>query len=158
MGQIRTPDRGAALGTTEAMLETRTRILNSTKESVNRAETEALEVARRGGFPEAIVERIALAVHEIMINAIVHGNGCDPHKKVVVNMSRTPGKLKIVIADEGEGFNPDDLPNPLSAEGLQKGSGRGVYLARAFMDEFHVQRDPAGGTTVTMAKSVDPSR
>ena len=81
-----------------------------------------------------------------------------PHKKVVVTISRTPDKLKIAVADEGKGFDPDRLPNPLSAEGLQKGSGRGVYLARVFMDEFDVQRDPAGWTTVTMAKSVDSPR
>ena len=118
------------------MLETRTRILDSTKESVNRAETEALEVARRSGFPEAIVEPIILAVHEIVISAIVHGNGGRPHKREVFAISRTPYKLRIVIADEGDGINPDHLPDPLSAEGRQKGSGRGVYLARAFVDEF----------------------
>jgi anti-sigma regulatory factor (Ser/Thr protein kinase) len=72
-----------------------------------------------------------------------------------LTISRTPDKLKIAIADEGQGFDPDGLPNPLSAEGLQKGSGRGVYPARAFMDEFHVLGDPAGRTTVTMAKLVD---
>ena len=70
-----------ALGTTEPMLETRTRILDSTEESVNRAETEALEVARRSGFPEAIVERIVLAVHEILINAVIHGNRCNPTRR-----------------------------------------------------------------------------
>ena len=59
------------------------------------------------------MERIGLAVHEIMINAVVHGNGCNPHKKVVVTFSRTPDKLKIVIAEEGKGFDPDHLPIPL---------------------------------------------
>jgi serine/threonine-protein kinase RsbW len=90
-------------------------------------------------------------------NLFIHGNRRNPYKKVVVTISRTPDKLKIAIADEGEGFDPDRLPNPLSADGLQKGSGRGVYMARAFMDEFHVQRDPAGRTAVTMAKRVDSS-
>jgi serine/threonine-protein kinase RsbW len=70
-------------------------------------------------------------------------------------LSRTTEKLKIVTADEGEGFDPDHLPDPLCPEGLIRGSGRGVYLARAFMDEFRVQRDPAGWTTVTMAKFID---
>jgi serine/threonine-protein kinase RsbW len=158
MGQIRTRDRASALGTTELMLETRTRILDSTKESINRVESEVLEVARRSGFRETIFARICLAVHEIMINAVVHGNGYDPHKKVVVTISRTPHRLKITISDEGNGFDPDHLSDPLSPEGLLKGSGRGVYMARAFMDEFRVHRDPAGWTTVTMAKSVKSSR
>jgi anti-sigma regulatory factor (Ser/Thr protein kinase) len=66
-------------------VETTARILDSTKESINLAESEALEAARRSGFRETIVEHIGLAVHEIMINAVIHGNGCDPYKKVVVN-------------------------------------------------------------------------
>jgi serine/threonine-protein kinase RsbW len=155
MGHISTRDQGLAVGNTERILETRTRKLDSTKESIDRAESEALEVARRSDFRETIVEHIGVAVYEIMINAIVHGNGCNLHKKVVVTISRTPDKLKIVIAGEGKGFDPDHLPDPLCPEGVLRGYRRGVYLARAFMDEFHVQRDPAGWTTVTMVKFVD---
>ena len=154
MGQIRSRDQGLALGTKEPVLETRTRILDSTEESVNFADRQALEAARRGGFRETIVEHIGLAVHEIMINAVVHGNRGNLHKKVVVTISRTPNKLKIEISDEGDGFDPGQIPDPLSPEGLLKGSGRGVYLARAFMDEFHVLREPVGGTKVIIAKSV----
>jgi len=155
MGRISTRDQGLAVRNAGPLLETRTRILASTEDSTDYAASEALEVARRSGFPQATVERIGLAVHEIMINAVVHGNGCNLHKKVVVTISRTPHKLKIVIADQGEGFDPDDLLDPLCPEGLIRGSGRGVYLARAFMDEFSVQRDPAGWTIVTMAKLID---
>jgi anti-sigma regulatory factor (Ser/Thr protein kinase) len=75
----------------------------------------------------------------------------------VARRSGLPISWKIAIADEGEGFDPDRLPNPLSADGLQKGSRRGVYMPRTFMDEFHVQRDPAGRTTVMMAKRVESS-
>jgi serine/threonine-protein kinase RsbW len=155
MGRISTRDQGLAVRNAGPLLETRTRILASTEDSTDYAASEALEVARRSGFPQATVERIGLAVHEIMINAIVHGNGCSPHKQVAVTISRTPYKLEIVIADEGNGFDADNLPDPLCPEGLLRASGRGVYLARAFMDEFSVQRDPAGWTTVTMAKFVD---
>jgi len=154
MGHISTRDQGLAVGTTGPILETRTRILDSAPESISCAETEALEMAGRGDFPQATVERIGLAVHEIMINAVVHGNGCSPIKKVVITLSRTPSKMKIIIADEGEGFDPDHLPDPLSPEGLLRSSGRGVYLARAFMDEFSVERDAAGWTIVTMAKFI----
>ena len=154
MGHITTRDQGSPLGTAEPMLETSTRTFDSTWESIHRAESEVLDVARRSGFRETILERICLALHEIMINAIVHGNGCDPHKKAVVTISRTPSKLRIEISDEGDGFDPDHLPDPLSPEGLLKGSGRGVYLARAFMDEFHVRREPVGWTTVIIANLV----
>jgi serine/threonine-protein kinase RsbW len=128
--------------------------LDSTEASINFVEIQALEAARRGGFRESIVGHIGLAVREIMVNAVFQGNGCDPHKKVVATISRTPKKLRIEITDEGDGFDPDHLPDPLSPEGLLKGSGRGVYLARAFMDEFHVRRESVGWTTVIMAKLV----
>jgi serine/threonine-protein kinase RsbW len=143
MGQIRTRDQGSAAGTTEPTLETRTRILESTKASIDSVEIQALEAARRGGFRERIVGHIGLAVREIMVNAVIHGNGCDPYKKVVVTISRTPNKLRIEISDEG------DAP-----EGLLKGSDRGVYLARTFMDELYMRREPVGWTTVIMVKSV----
>ena len=104
MGQIRTRDQEPA-GTREPILETRTRILDSTKESINFVGSQALEAARRGGFREAIVDHIGLAVHEIMTNAVIHGNRGNLHKKVVVTISRTPNKSKIEIADEGDGFD-----------------------------------------------------
>jgi len=153
MGRITTSDQGSA-GGTEPTLETRTRIFESTKASIDFVEIQALEAARRSGFRERIVGHIGLAVREIMVNAVIHGNGCDPQKKVVATISRTPNKLRIEISDEGDGFDPDHLPDPLSPEGLLKGSGRGVYLARAFMDELSVRREPVGWTTVIMAKSV----
>ena len=155
MGHMSTHNQGLAVGNTEPTLETRTRVLDSTIASINCAENEALEAARRSGFPETIVEHIGLAIHEIMTNAIVHGNGCSPHKKVVVTITRTSQKLMIVIADQGKGFDLDQLPDPLRQEGLLRGSGRGVYLARALMDEFCVGRDGAGWTRVTMVKFID---
>jgi serine/threonine-protein kinase RsbW len=152
MGHTHASHDGSAIAKTGPVLETTTRILDSTKESVDCAESAVLETARRSGFQEAALERICLAVHEIMTNAVVHGNWGDVHKKVVVTISRTLDKLKIAISDEGDGFDPDRLPDPLSAQGLLKGSGRGVYLARTFMDEFSVEHDCAGRTTVTMVK------
>jgi serine/threonine-protein kinase RsbW len=74
------------------------------------------------------------------------------HKKVVLTISRTAPELRIIISDQGDGFDPDRLPDPRSPEALLESSGRGVYLARAFMDEFHVQRSRSKGTTVTMVK------
>ena len=74
MEHTTTTGQESAAETTEPILEIATRILDSTKESVDRAETEALEAARRGGFRQTIVERIGLAVREIMINGVIHGN------------------------------------------------------------------------------------
>ena len=137
---------------TSPLPATTTQILDSTLESADSAEIAALEMARSCGFGEITVEHIGLAVHEIMTNAIIHGNHRDIHKKVVVTISRTAPELRIIISDQGDGFEPDRLPDPLSPEALLENSGRGVYLARAFMDEFRVQRSRAKGTTVTMVK------
>jgi serine/threonine-protein kinase RsbW len=137
--------------TTGPLLETTTWTLDSTLESADCAESAALEMARCCGFGETTLEHIGFAVHEIMTNAIVHGNRSNVPKQVVVTISRTPHELRILISDQGDGFDPDRLLDPLSPQGLMEGSGRGIYLARTFMDEFRVQR-VAGGTTVTMVK------
>ena len=139
---------------TSPLPATITRILASTLESADRAESYALEMARGCGLGEITLEHIGLAVHEIMTNAIVHGNRSDIQKAVVLTISRTDHELRITICDQGEGFDPDRLRDPLSPQALLEGSGRGVYLARTFMDEFHVQRRPVGGTAVTMVKHV----
>src|ERR1700732_3111165 len=130
---------------TSPLPATTTQILDSTLESADSAEIAALEMARSCGFGEITVEHIGLAVHEIMTNAIIHGNHRDIHKKVVVTISRTAPELRIIISDQGDGFDPDRLPDPLSPEALLEGSGRGIYLARTFMDEFHVERDCTRG-------------
>jgi serine/threonine-protein kinase RsbW len=152
MGHIRLSVVESTAKNTGPVLETKTRILNSTLESIDCAERAALEVARRGGIREATLEHIGLAVHEVVTNAIVHGNRSNIQKKVVVTISRTPDELRILISDQGNGFDPDSLLDPLSPQGLLEGCGRGIYLARTFMDEFCVQPDDAGGTTVTMIK------
>jgi serine/threonine-protein kinase RsbW len=152
MGNIRLSVAESTARNTGPVLETKTRILDSTLESIDCAESAALEVARRGGCREATLEHIGLAVHEVVTNAIVHGNRSNVQKKVVVTISRTPDELRILISDQGDGFDPDCLLDPLSPQGLLEGSGRGIYLARTFMDEFCAQPDDAGGTTVTMVK------
>jgi serine/threonine-protein kinase RsbW len=152
MGQIRLSNVRSTVTNTGPVLETKTRVLPSTLESIDCAESGVLEVATRGGLRETTLEHVGLAVHEVVTNAVVHGNRGNVQKKVVVTISRTPDELRILISDQGDGLDPDRLLDPLSPQGLLEGSGRGIYLARTFMDEFCVQRDDAGGTTVTMVK------
>jgi serine/threonine-protein kinase RsbW len=157
MGHIHLSNVRSTVRNTSPILETKTRIMDSTLESIDSSESAVLEVARRGGLCETNLEHIGLAVHEVVTNAIVHGNRSNVHKKVIVTISRTADKLKILISDQGDGFDPDCLLDPLSPQGLLEGSGRGIYLARTFMDEFCVQPDDAGGTTVTMVKYLPPA-
>ena len=131
-----------------------TRILDSTLASADIVENAALESARWAGFFGTALEKIGLAIHEIVINAIIHGNGLKSQKKVFTTIARTRKQLTITVSDHGDGFDLDRLPDPRSSEALLKRSGRGIYLARAFMDELHVQSCAGVGTTVTLVKYI----
>ena len=136
--------------------DTADRLLDSTLESVDSAEAWAVEIAQKAGVNEDDLAKISMAVRESMVNAVVHGNQYSAHKKVRVSVSRSAGRFTITIADEGNGFDPDTLPDPLATENLMRSSGRGIFLIRAFMDEFNVRKlDP--GMEVTMVKYLDPA-
>jgi serine/threonine-protein kinase RsbW len=135
-------------------LETSYRILESTLDSVDSVERTALEIAERAGFHGTDLEKIGVAVHEIAVNAIIHGNHLNCHKKVVVTIVRAVEQFEVSVWDQGDGFDLQSLPDPRDPAVLLLPYGRGVYLARAFMDQFYVQAGPAGGTTVTMIKYI----
>lgn len=126
--------------------------LESSLESVDLAEAAVLREARELGFDEDDLHKIGISVRECMVNAVVHGNRYSARKKVDVKVSRTPGRIAIAVADEGEGFDPSAVPDPLANENLLRFSGRGVMLMRAFMDEFEVSLREPKGTEVRMVK------
>ena len=128
------------------------RVLDSTLESVDSAEELALEEAERAGVAEDDLHKIAMAVRESMVNAVVHGNRYNAHKKVRVSVSKGPRQFVVKIADEGDGFDYEHLPDPLAEENLLRHSGRGIFLIKAFMDEFQVRRLDPAGTEVTLVK------
>jgi len=132
--------------------ETLERSLDSTLESVDSAEELALSVAQRAGFDEDDLMKIGMAVRESMVNAVVHGNRYNVHKKVHLSVSKSPEEFVIRIADQGEGFDYENLPDPLAQENLLRHSGRGIFLIKAFMDDFRVRRLEPGGTEVTLVK------
>jgi serine/threonine-protein kinase RsbW len=139
-------------------LETTTRTLDSTLANIDLAENAILEFAQRAGFLGTELEKVGLAVREVVANAIIHGNRLDGQKKVVVTTLRTPDQLEVAVWDQGMGFDLDCLPDPRSPDVLLREHGRGIYLARAFMDEFHVHTGPAGGTTVSLIKYTRKNR
>jgi len=97
----------------ESQSRTVDQVLDSTLESVDKAERAALDLAREAGFGEEDLDRIGMSVRECMVNAVVHGNRYSSHKKVHFSVARTPGQLTIRIADQGEGFAPEGVPDPL---------------------------------------------
>ena len=129
-------------------------VLDSTLESVDVAEEAVLREAQELGFDEDELHRIGMSVRECMVNAVVHGNRYNARKKVRLTITRAPDRLVIVIADEGEGFDLNSLPDPLANENLLRHSGRGLLLIQAFMDEFQMRAREPKGTEVKMVKYV----
>ena len=89
---------------------------------------------------------VHLAVEEALVNAIRHGNGEDTAKQVSVCCKLSRDRLLIEIADEGEGFNPGDVPDPTEDEHLEVPSGRGIMLMRSFMTR--VEYNDAGNRVI----------
>jgi serine/threonine-protein kinase RsbW len=93
---------------------------------------------------------VELALQEALSNAVVHGNRMDAHKLVQVRCQCELGKgVSIVVTDQGQGFDPKTVPDPLAVERLQAEHGRGIHLIKLAMDEVSFER---GGTEVRMRK------
>ena len=110
------------------------------------------------GLDEDAIHWVSVAVRESVINAIKHGNRNDVNKRVFVEFSTVSPpdapELNIRVRDEGEGFDPRELADPLAPENLLKSSGRGIFLIRNFMDDVTLQRAPEGGMEIRMTKRV----
>ncbi|MDH3402834.1 MAG: ATP-binding protein [Acidobacteriota bacterium] len=106
---------------------------------------------------EATSHRIGLAVREAVANAIRHGNDGDPDKRVEVECVLETDQVVVKVEDQGRGFDPRDLPDPLQPDNLLKTSGRGIFFMSQFMDEIDYSFRPEGGTIVTMRKTITPS-
>jgi len=125
--------------------------LESSLDSVNKVEETAEQMAKKAGIDEDEVFRVAMAVREAAVNAVLHGNSYDPDKRITASFENTGASLVIRISDQGKGLDPETLPDPLAPENLLRGSGRGIFLIRSFMDEVHFkQLHP--GTELTLIK------
>lgn len=93
---------------------------------------------------------VELALREALNNAVVHGNAMDPNKLVEVRCRCERGKgLWLTVKDQGNGFDPTAVPDPLDSERLRAEHGRGIHLLKLMMDEVSFRR---GGTEVQMRK------
>lgn len=129
-------------------------LLASTLQSVDEAENAVVRAAEQAGLGEEEAQQIGMAVREVMVNAVVHGNRYNKKKQVHLDIDPSPTNLTVVIGDEGAGFDFNSLPDPLSPENLLKQSGRGLLLVRAFMDDFQIQPREGGGTEVRLVKNL----
>jgi serine/threonine-protein kinase RsbW len=116
-------------------------------------------IGRMAGLDGDALHWVSVAVRESVINAIKHGNCHDVGKRVHVEFTALedgdlPG-IAIRVRDEGCGFDPSMLADPLAPENLLKTSGRGIFLMRSFMDEMIFRRAAEGGMEVLMVKRRD---
>jgi serine/threonine-protein kinase RsbW len=130
-------------------------LLSSTMESVGTVEAAADKFAVAAGLGEEDRFHLTMAVREAAVNAVLHGNEYDPAKQIAVSFENTGTELVITIADQGGGLDPEKLPDPLSPDNLLRGSGRGIFLIRSFMDEVHF-RQLHPGTELTLVKHLAP--
>ncbi len=128
--------------------------LESTLQSVDKAEEVTVEEAGKAGFGDDEQHEIGMAVRECMVNAVVHGNRYNKKKQVHLAVERSQDGIAVIIGDEGDGFDINSLPDPTSPENLLRQSGRGLLLVRAFMDEFDMHPRAGGGTEVRLVKKV----
>ena len=129
--------------------------LDSTLQTADKAEDLVLKEAAKLGLEEEDQHQIGMAVRECTVNAVVHGNRYNKNKHVHLQIERTETELVVIIGDEGAGFDLNSLPDPLAPENLLRQSGRGLMLARAFMDEFDLHPRPGGGTEVRLVKRLN---
>jgi serine/threonine-protein kinase RsbW len=115
-------------------------------------------VGQLAGMDEDTVHWIGVAVRESVINAIKHGNREHPGKLVTVEFTfeplTDPRELVVRVLDEGEGFDPQEVADPLAPENMLKASGRGIFFMRSFMDDVILRRAADGGMEVRMVKKL----
>ena len=110
------------------------------------------------GLDEDAIHWIGVAVRESVINAIKHGNREDYGKIVTVEFavapSTAPSELVVRVLDQGEGFDPQEVADPLAPENILKSSGRGIFFMRNFMDDVTLKRAAEGCMEVRMVKKL----
>ena len=111
-------------------------------------------LAGLAGFDEDASHYMSVAVRECVVNAIKHGNKLDAARRVAIEFVIQDGSLEIHVEDQGKGFDPGEVPDPVAEENLLKAYGRGIFFTRSFMDEVRFSFPPNGGARVTMAKRV----
>jgi len=137
-------------GTDAGQSEPLTEIVVPSKiEATKEPEQQILARVARCGYSLDAAFAIKLALQEAVTNAIKHGNRNDPSKHLTLRFTVSPEKTVIAVADEGEGFHVEKVPDPTTDENLECPPGRGIMLMRAYMN--HVSYNDKG-TEVTLVK------
>ncbi len=110
---------------------------------------------KANNFSQEDIFAIHLALEEALINAIKHGNKMDPAKEVKIDYSVSPDKVEISMTDQGEGFDPETVPDPRHGANLYKNEGRGLLLMQSYMDVVEYSKR---GNSVRMVRYKEKPR
>ncbi len=124
---------------------------SSSVEHLEEVETIANTIAKEAGFDESDSDDISIAITELFNNAVHHGNKDDINKLVRLTFIYRNKSLHVTVKDEGNGFRPESLKDPLAPENLMAESGRGIYLVRNLMDDIEYSIDKTG-SEITITK------
>jgi serine/threonine-protein kinase RsbW len=114
------------------------------------------KMAEVAGFEADEALNVGLAVRETVVNAITHGNKGDPERSVTIRLEADDNGLRVTIQDQGDGFDPDAMPDPTAGDNLLQTSGRGILLCRAFVDDLKFRFLKGKGMEVTLTKNRSP--
>jgi serine/threonine-protein kinase RsbW len=126
--------------------------LPASLELMDPLEEVVVRLVRSEGVSEDDAYGIQVAFHEALTNAVRHGCGCDRRHRIRVAVRLAQSQLRMLVVDPGSGFDPDRLPDPLAAENLSRGGGRGVFYMRRFADHVAFRFPSSGGTAVSIVK------
>jgi serine/threonine-protein kinase RsbW len=128
--------------------------ISSRFENIELVQVIAEHLCENAGVDEDGSHWIGMAVREAVANAIKHGNKLDVRKKVFAVFELQGLELEITISDEGQGFDPETVSDPLNPQNLMKTSGRGIFYMKTFMDQVQYSFHPGGGTSLVMTKNL----
>ncbi len=125
---------------------------------LEKAESITVQIAREAHFDNSNIDDFAIAITELFNNAIHHGNQHDETKTVTLTYRLLKDGLQVSVKDQGSGFNPDELKDPLAPENLLAESGRGIYLVKHLMDNIRFNIDDQGTEVVVFKAFPKTSR
>jgi serine/threonine-protein kinase RsbW len=125
----------------------------STVDHLEEVEAITSKIAHEVGFNESSSDDLSIVITELFNNAIHHGNKNDPNKRVNIEYMIKSDHLIISVQDQGNGFMPDKIKNPLDPENLLAESGRGIYLVKMLMDDTQFDISDKG-CKITIKKKI----
>ena len=125
----------------------------SSTDHLQEVESVSSKVATEVGFDESGMDDLSIAITELFNNAILHGNKNDANKNIVITYTLNKTHFIVSIKDEGTGFIPEKIRDPIAPENLLAENGRGLYLAKNLMDDVKFKFSDQG-TEVLIYKSL----